>query len=66
MSGLFLIILLYVVFSTLIIIKWNKHTRPNEIIKIDIPPQRPGEIIFPDGRVEILQNVFSEEMKEML
>lgn len=35
-------------------------------IQIDIPPQRPGEIIFPNGKVEILQDVFSEEMKQML
>lgn len=68
MDGLFLIIGLFVVLGILLIIQWNKEIKKSrvKIIKIDIPPQKPGEIKFPDGHSEILQELLEEEMKQKI
>ena len=69
MDGLFLILGLFVVFGIILfIIQWNREIKINrvKIIKIDIPPQKPSEIKFPDGHSEILQELLEEEMKQKI
>lgn len=69
MDALFLILGLFVVLGIILfIIQWNREIKINrvKIIKIDIPPQKLGEIKFPDGHVEIFQELFEEEMKQKI
>ena len=65
MDGWFLVLGLFVV---LLIIQWKREIKISrvKIIKINIPPQEPGEIKFPDGHVEIFQELFEEEMKQKI
>lgn len=68
MDGWFLVLGLFVVVIILFIIQWNKEikTKRGKIKIIDIPPQKPGEIKFPDGHEEIFQELFEKEMKQKI
>lgn len=68
MDGWFLVLGLFVVVIILFIIQWNKEikTKRGKIKIIDIPHQKSGEIKFPDGHVEIFQELFEEEMKQKI